>query len=965
MAKSIRARFLLTAAVVAMLSLPAALYTQHRVHLLTQESFQLIQEDQDLGWAFDSLTDSLQVTESAIYQYLLMLDARSYRNTLVRLAEAKLQARQLTEHYALRRHPFIHDFAVNLVFAMQRLDEETQKLLAALSDVEIRFPAAAILLNDLQPRNMAFIQAVNLAIDEATGMTDKPDQPVILRALNELRYAWAQQISSVRVFVANRSGVFGDPVASMANNLSNREIYIDRVDELLVELEAYRELGKLDFQLSESLQIMQEVRLQYESDFRRAVEIYTSKNWRTDLPILRDDIRPILDQAWGILDLMRQEMAGLSEKNIIRTLDTADTLSTIVWVFTAFMATILLLAYLMFERVIRRPILDVTRALEAHGKGEDYLLALVPRTQETAVLVEAFLRMQGQVQSRQTRLESILDNAAEGIITLDEHGIIETFSNAAQKLFDYPAMEAIGRPVISIVPLSPGGVFASFLELCKSPSMSISGHETTVTALRRDGSSFPMSVKVNKLEIESRTLYVALVDDIGERMAMMENLRKMAEHDSLTGLYNREYFLNELERVVENARRGSPRDYALLYLDLDNFKFVNDTLGHLAGDQVLVEVTEMLSQRNRKSDLLARLGGDEFALLIYDTNETDVIQAAEAHRRLLADYVFKYDGKAIQLGCSIGISLFGQSVVSKENLLMQADIACHIAKRSGRNCVHLYEAEDQQDLAAMSEDMGWARRIKEALSRDQFSLVSQPILDLKTGKMNHHEVLLRMRNEDGHVIQPAGFISAAERFGLMRAIDRWVIEHAIEALGHLLKTQKNLHFSINLSAESIGEASMLEVITNALQRHSVSPTAVTFEVTETVAIANLGAALKFLEQLRALGCHTALDDFGVGYSSFAYLKDLPVDCVKIDGSFVRDIQRDALQLAMVRSMNDIAHAMGKTTIAEYVDSEECIAILKEIGVDYAQGFHIGMPLPLDEIFESGTGKKPVVVRLLK
>jgi len=257
----------------------------------------------------------------------------------------------------------------------------------------------------------------------------------------------------------------------------------------------------------------------------------------------------------------------------------------------------------------------------------------------------------------------------------------------------------------------------------------------------------------------------------------------------------------------------------------------------------------MLSQRNRKSDLLARLGGDEFALLIYDTNENDVMQAAEAHRRLLADYVFKYDGKAIQLGCSIGVSLFGQSVVSKEDLLMQADIACHIAKRSGRNCVHLYEAEDQQDLAAMSEDMGWARRIKEAISRDQFSLVSQPIMDLKTGKMNRHEVLLRMCNEDGHVIQPAGFISAAERFGLMRAIDRWVIEHAIEALGHQLKTQSNLHFSINLSAESIGEATMLEVITNALQKYSVPPTAVTFEVTETVAIANLGAALKFLERV--------------------------------------------------------------------------------------------------------------------
>jgi len=574
--------------------------------------------------------------------------------------------------------------------------------------------------------------------------------------------------------------------------------------------------------------------------------------------------------------------------------------------------------------------------------------------------------MQEQVHSRQTRLESILDNAAEGIITLDENGIIETFSNAAQELFGYPASEAIGRPVMVVVPLSPGGVFPNFLALCKSPSMSISGHETTVTALRRDGSNFPMSVKVGRLEIEGRTLYVALVDDVGERMTMMKNLREMAEHDSLTGLYNRQYFLNELERVVESARRSSAqRGFALLYIDLDNFKFVNDTLGHLAGDQVLVEVTEMLSARNRRSDLLARLGGDEFALLIYETSEGEAMQAAEAHRRLLADYVFKYGGKAIQIGCSIGVTLFGQSVTSKEDLLMQADIACHIAKRSGRNCVHLYEADDQQDMAAMSEDMGWARRIKEAIDRDRFTLVSQPILDLKTGKANRHEVLLRMRHEDGHVIQPAGFLSAAERFGLMRAIDRWVIGRALMVLGRRLEAQPELHFSINLSAESIGDTTMLDFITTALQKHEVPPTAVTFEVTETVAIANLGIALKFLERLRSLGCRTALDDFGVGYSSFAYLKDLPVDSVKIDGSFVRDIPHDALQLAMVRSMNEIAHAMGKTTIAEYVDSEDCIAILREIGVDYAQGFHIGMPASIDEGPESVESKKPVVVRLLK
>ncbi len=957
----------MTTVMVAVIALPVVLYMENRVREVTAESSQLIQEDRDLSWAFDSLTDSLRLTESSLYQYPLLLDAAAYRNLLIRLAESKMQANQLAEHYALRRHPIIHDFSLNLVLAMERLDENTRHLLDVMSDVGNRFPAANILTEGLHPNSLIFLQAVEEAISEATAQPSDPDQVVVLQALDDLRYSWVQQISEVRLFVANRLGVFGDPKTSMSANLANRNLYATRVKRLLDELTEYRQLGKLGFLQASLLDTMRGAYEEYEKGFAQAAAIYRSDQWRADLPILRDEIRPLLDQAWGILDLMKQEMDDLAAQNVKRSLQTAGTFSDIIWLFTAGMGLLMLLAYVMFERVIRRPILEVSRALEAHGRGEDDLPLLAPRTSETASLVAAFRDMQGQVQSRQTRLQSILDNAAEGIITVDEHGIVETFSKAAERLFGYAAEEVIGRPAMMTVALSPGGVYGNFLELCKSPVMGVHGHETTVTALRRDGSHFPMSVKVNHLAIEGRTLYIALVADVGERMAMMENLREMAEHDSLTGLYNRQYFLTELERVVENAKRGNtqhPRQFALLYLDLDNFKFVNDTLGHLAGDRLLVEITEMLSMRNRKSDLLARLGGDEFALLLYDTQEKEVLQAAESHRRLLADYVFKYEGKAVQIGCSIGVTLFGRTVSNKEDLLMQADVACHIAKRSGRNCVHLYEADDQQDMAAMSEDMGWARRIKEAIEKDRFTLVAQPIIDLKSNRTQRHEILLRMVNPDGHVIQPAGFLASAERFGLMRAIDRWVVEHAIEALGRHLQSYPDLHYAINLSAESIGENSMLEVITQALQEHHVPPTAVTFEVTETVAIANLGAALKFLERLREMGCRTALDDFGVGYSSFAYLKDLPVDSVKIDGSFVRDIHTDTVQLAMVRSMNDIAHAMGKTTIAEYVDSEECLAMLRAIGVDYAQGFHVGMPEPIEMPQKSGR-RTSTVVRLLK
>jgi EAL domain-containing protein (putative c-di-GMP-specific phosphodiesterase class I) len=329
---------------------------------------------------------------------------------------------------------------------------------------------------------------------------------------------------------------------------------------------------------------------------------------------------------------------------------------------------------------------------------------------------------------------------------------------------------------------------------------------------------------------------------------------------------------------------------------------------------------------------------------------------------MLADYAFKYNGKVINIGCTIGITLFGHEPTSKEDLLVQADVACHIAKRSGRNRVHLYEPEDQKNMTIMSEDMGWARRIKDAIEQDHFRLCCQPIMDMKTGETQRQEVLLRLQGEDGDIILPAGFLPSAERFGLMRAIDRWVVNHAIEALGKQLAKNPKLHYSINLSAESIGDVTMLETITNALQRHDVPPTAVTFEITETVAIAHLGTAVEFLTRLRNLGCQTALDDFGVGYSSFAYLKDLPVDYVKIDGSFVRDIPRDTLQHAMVRSMNDIAHAMGKQTIAEFVDCEDCLALLRKMGVDYVQGYYVGRPQLMGE--EQPVMEKAPVIRLV-
>ena len=959
---SIRWRFVITAIVVVALALPAIFYTQSQVHQASQDSSVLVQEHRDLGWVLNSLKDSLQVAESAIYQYPVLLDDRAYQKVLVRIAETKSQSKRITEHYVVKRYQQFGDFAANLDYVLNRLDEETTHLLDVLSNVETRYPAAPILLNQLLPTNLKFIQAVEVSIIEAAEHPDSVDQRNVMRILEDLRYTWAQQISSVRIFIANRSGVFGQPAASMKKNKTNREVYAQRVDVLLTQLKEYDNAGKLGFQTSLALDTLLESKLQYDRAFIKAEKIYFSPNWRADLPILRDDIRPILDQAWGIIELMQEELDDLAQKNVMKTLNTADTLSNVIWGFAGFMLLLLFVSYLVFEFLIRQPLLEVSKALDAAGRGESYVPLLRSPTKETSILVNAFKHMQGQVLSRQIRLESILDNAAEGIITIDEDGIVETFNNAAQKLFGCDAEMAVGNSIMTLVRFPQDSAYKDFLELMKSPVLKEDSQETTVTVFRLDGSSFPMAIKANQLMIEGRLLYIAIVEDIGNRIAMMENLREMAEHDSLTGLHNRQYFLTELERVVENARRGSRRDFALLYIDLDNFKFVNDTLGHMAGDQILTEVTEMLQQRNRKSDLLARLGGDEFALLLYDIDEPQVLQAAEAHRKLLDDYVFKYKGSVIQVGCSIGVTLFGQKPVSKEDLLVQADVACHIAKRSGRNRVHVYKSVDQENMTTMTEDMGWANKIKTAIEKDHFCLACQPIMELASGQIFRQEVLLRMRDELGNLILPAGFIASAERFGLMRAVDNWVVNHAIAYLGEQLRRNPRLHFSINLSAESVGDSIMLETITNALQRHSVPATALTFEITETVAIANLVPAVDFLTRLRNLGCQTALDDFGVGYSSFAYLKDLPVDFVKIDGSFVKDIHHDNVQLAMVRSMNDIAHAMGKQTVAEFVDNRDAMRVLKEIEVDYIQGYYIGRPRLLgdDVLFQTESN----VIRLM-
>lgn len=554
------------------------------------------------------------------------------------------------------------------------------------------------------------------------------------------------------------------------------------------------------------------------------------------------------------------------------------------------------------------------------------------------------LAMLEQLNAREQRLHTVLNNTAEGIITFDEWGSIEGFNQSAEKLFGWAEDEVLGCSVAELISPQTRENRNRYIEhFMRSEIQRLIGHEGEVTGLHKDGSDFPMAIKITGMRLENRQKYIALVSNISERKAMMEDLRRLAEHDGLTGLYNRTYFHGELERVVERVRRSETTSCALLYIDLDHFKYINDTLGHAAGDKVLLEVAGILKRRVRKSDLIARLGGDEFTLLMYDIQPEQMHKVADSFRRQLTEHAFFFEGHPITIGCSIGAAMIEPTVKSSAEIMSHADIACHIAKRSGRNQVHLFAPADSKDVATMSLDMGWSRRIREAIEQNRFVLACQPIVRTNDRAVTTYEVLIRMLDENGGLIMPGGFLPTAERFGLSLDIDRWVIVNAIDTLAEQRHTQTDLCYTINLSAQTLNTPTICDLVQERLQATGLDPSALVFEITETAAISDLSAASALLARLRALGCRTALDDFGSGMSSFAYLQELPVDIVKIDGRFVKHITSSAVDKAMVRAMNDIAHALGKQTIAEFVESEEAFQILIDLGVDFGQGYHLGRP----------------------
>ena len=425
-------------------------------------------------------------------------------------------------------------------------------------------------------------------------------------------------------------------------------------------------------------------------------------------------------------------------------------------------------------------------------------------------------------------------------------------------------------------------------------------------------------------------------------------IRFQASHDALTGLHNRHEFERGAERLIELARENRG-EHALCFMDLDQFKVVNDTCGHIAGDELLRQLSVLLQDAVRKNDTLARLGGDEFGILMENCSMKHARRTATLVQRNIQEFQFFWEGEKFQIGVSIGLVAIDETTASVTDLLKQADAACYVAKDMGRNQIQVYNPDDTI-LARRHGEMQWVARINQALEKKHFTLYAQAIEPLASNSGLHYELLLRMIGDHGEIIAPVNFLPAAERYDLMYKLDVWVVEEALTLLASNPEFMDEVNFvSINLSGQSLTHFRFLNAVVGRIKSLDIDPKKLCFEITETAAISNLRAATEFISRLKELGCHFALDDFGSGLSSFGYLKNLPVDYLKIDGVFVRDVAIDPIDHAMVKSINDIGHVMGMKTIAEFVENDAIRSMLKELSVDYAQGYDIGKPMPFADI----------------
>ena len=650
-------------------------------------------------------------------------------------------------------------------------------------------------------------------------------------------------------------------------------------------------------------------------------------------------------------------------------------------VFVA-MSSMMILFIAMMSLISRRHYKSVTESLRLRFDNEELLHDLAAaRDRQQAInrelegqiqerwrtedaLRRAYDDLEGKVQERTAQLARANDvlrtekelfrvtlaSIGDAVITTDATARVTYLNTVAERLTGWDDLAARGRPLIEIFHI----VDEVTREPAKDPvDRCLQGDESVGPGNRsllicRDQRELNIDMSVAPIrDSNSASIGVVLVfrDVTGERK-LAQQLSHQATHDTLTGLVNRGEFERRLTHLLDSASPYVP--HALLYLDLDQFKVVNDTCGHAAGDDLLRQVSALLRTKLRARDTLARLGGDEFGVLLEHCSVVEAKRVAHSLREVLQGFRFGWNDKSFTVGVSIGLVPLVQAGETLAAVFSAADSSCYAAKEKGRNRVHVYRPDDTV-LAQRDGEMRWMPRIQQALSDERFRLYYQPIIPMGSTALNgaHGEILLRMLDETGRIVLPDAFLPAAERYGLMPAVDRWVVRRSLEALSARPDIGGDVVFAINISGQSLGAADFLDFVTEQIDATRVAPHKLCFEITETSAVSELAHALRFIDTLKALGCRFALDDFGTGLSSFSYLKSLPVDYLKIDGGFVKGLVADDIDQAMVEAVHHIGHIMGLKTIAEWVESQAILSKLKQIGVDYGQGYALGYPRPLD------------------
>jgi len=569
--------------------------------------------------------------------------------------------------------------------------------------------------------------------------------------------------------------------------------------------------------------------------------------------------------------------------------------------------------------------------------------------------LRALKRALNTLANEKERAEVTLHSIGDAVITTDAKGDIEYLNPVAERLTGWSYAAARGLPssqVFNIINESTGAVLDNPAEkaIKESRIVPLTNHAGLV---RRNGKFIPIENSAAPIFNNQRQIIGAVLvfHDVSHARAMASKLSHQASHDALTGLLNRQAFETRLQQLLENTQQENSH-HTLCYMDLDQFKIVNDTCGHTAGDELLRQLAVELRAQVRGSDVLARLGGDEFGLLLEgcSLDMSDIIVGKLL--QVVRDFRFRWQEQTFSVGVSIGVVSIHAGCGDLMEIMRAADSACYAAKDGGRNRIYKYQPDDRE-VAQRRGEMQWISRITQAIDEGRLRLYYQTIQPLNPGTQGaHYEILLRMLDEAGNIVPPAAFIPAAERYGLMPTIDRWVIENTFIKLGKLYRgeTKQLLHTcSINLSGTSWANEDLPGFICEMAGRYRVPARVICFELTETAAITNLGKAIAFIRELKEAGFRFSLDDFGSGVSSFGYLKQLPVDYLKIDGGFVRNMIDDKIDLAMVETINQIGHIMGIKTIAEFVENAAILEKITRMGVDNAQGYAIARPLPLDDI----------------